>query len=103
MPADYLTKRTSSEFLTRAIQNNCLKKLDVYDSELVKEEITREAEKDIPLDPCPVRRSQINLPWSTPENATNACHCLVSHPMNSSSYAIEVDTIASSSATSNNN
>ncbi len=103
MPADYLTKRTSGEFLTRAIQNNQLKKLIFYDSELVTDEMIKEAERDIPLEPWTVRRSQINLPWMSTESATNACHCLLTHPVHNTSYAKEVDTIMSSSVTSDDN
>ena len=102
MPADCLTKRSSGEFITKSIQNNCLKTLDFYDAELVTDEMIKEAEENIPLEPWRVRRSQINLPWMTKEDATNACMCLVSHPVHNTSYAMEVDTIASSAVTSDN-
>ncbi len=102
MSADCLTKRSSEEFITKSIQNNCVKKLDFYDAELVTDERIRDAEEDIPLEPWPVRRSQVNLSWMTKEDATNACLCVISHPVHNTSYAMEVDTIASSAATSDN-
>ena len=101
MPAACLTKRTTGEFLTKSVQNNNLKKLDFYDAEFVTDEMIK-AETDIPLEPWPLRRSPVNLPWMTKEDATNACLCLVTHPVHNSSYAMEVDTIASSTATSDN-
>ncbi len=102
-PAYGLTKKTSGEFLTRAIQKNLLKKLDFYDCKLVADEMLREAERDIHLEPKPVRRSQINMPWMSAEKANNAGHCLVSQPIHNASYAMKVDTIMSSSVTSDDN